>query len=154
MNLLNVENISKSYGEKILFKNINLGINEGDKIGLIGINGTGKTTLFKIIAGLEEPDEGVVVKGSSVRIEYLPQKISFDPDATVKEQVFKGNSKNMVLLRQYEEAINNPNTPNEEILRLTNEMDAMNIWSLENEAKAILTTLGISDFQYSFCLVL
>ena len=147
MNLLNVENISKSYGEKILFKNINLGINEGDKIGLIGINGTGKTTLFKIIAGLEEPDEGVVVKGSSVRIEYLPQKISFDPDATVKEQVFKGNSKNMVLLRQYEEAINNPNTPNEEILRLTNEMDAMNIWSLENEAKAILTTLGISDFQ-------
>lgn len=147
MNLLNVENISKSYNEKQLFKNINLGINEGDKIGLIGINGTGKTTLLKIIAGMEEADEGAVVKGSSVRIEYLPQKISFDPNATVEEQVFKGNSKNMILIRQYHEAISNPNTSSEELLKLTNEMDAMNLWNLENEAKAVLTKLGISDFK-------
>ena len=147
MNLLNVENISKSYNEKRLFKNINLGINEGDKIGLIGINGTGKTTLLKIIAGMEEADEGAVVKGSSVRIEYLPQKISFDPNATVEEQVFKGNSKNMILIRQYHEAISSTNTSSEELLKLTNEMDAMNLWNLENEAKAVLTKLGISDFK-------
>lgn len=147
MNLLNVENISKSYNEKQLFKDINLGINEGDKIGLIGINGTGKTTLLKIIAGMEEADEGAVVKGSSVRIEYLPQKISFDPNATVEEQVFKGNSKNMILIRQYHEAISSLNTSSEELLKLTNEMDAMNLWNLENEAKAVLTKLGISDFK-------
>ncbi|WP_077369112.1 ABC-F family ATP-binding cassette domain-containing protein [Anaerosalibacter sp. Marseille-P3206] len=147
MNLLNVENISKSYNENKLLKNISLGINEGDKIGLIGINGTGKTTLLKIIAGIEEADEGRIVKGSAVRIGYLPQKIAFDPNATVEEQVFRGNSKNMVLLRKYEEAINNPNTPSEEIVRLTHQMDAMDVWNLENEAKAVLTKLGITDFK-------
>lgn len=147
MNLLNVENISKSYNEKELLKNISLGINEGDKIGLIGINGTGKTTLLKIIAGIEEADEGRIVKGSLIRIEYLPQKIIFDPNATVEEQVFKGNSENMVLLRAYQKAIDNPNTSNEEIVRLTHEMDTMNVWNLENEAKAVLTKLGITDFK-------
>lgn len=147
MNLLNVENITKSYNENQLLKNINLGINEGDKIGLIGINGTGKTTLLKIIAGIEEADEGRIVKGISTRIEYLPQKIVFDPVATVKEQVFRGNSENMILLREYQEAIENPNTSSEEIVRLTHQMDAMNAWNLENEAKAVLTKLGITDFK-------
>ena len=147
MNLLNVENITKSYNENQLLKNINLGINEGDKIGLIGINGTGKTTLLKIIAGIEEADEGRIVKGISTRIEYLPQKIVFDPVATVKEQVFRGNSENMILLREYQEAIENLNTSSEEIVRLTHQMDAMNAWNLENEAKAVLTKLGITDFK-------
>lgn len=147
MNLLNLENISKNYGEKELFKNINLGINEGNKIGLIGINGTGKTTLLKIIAGLEEPDNGRVIKGNSVRIEYLPQSIPFDPDTTVKEQVFKGNSENMILVREYEEAINNPNTSNEKIISLTQKMDITDAWNLENEAKAVLTKLGITNFD-------
>lgn len=147
MNLLNLENISKSYGEKELLKNINLGINEGNKIGLIGINGTGKTTLLKIIAGLEEPDNGRMIKGNSIRIEYLPQSIPFDPDTTVKEQVFKGNSENMILVREYEEAINNPNTSNEKIISLTQKMDVAGAWNLENEAKAVLTKLGITNFD-------
>ena len=147
MNILNIENISKSYSENPLLKNISLGINEGDKIGLIGKNGTGKTTLLKIITGLEEPDEGRIIKGSTTRIEYLPQDIDFDPNDTVKEQVFKGNSKNMVLIRKYQEAIRNPNTPNEEIIKLTQEMDKLDAWKLESEAKAVLTKLGITDFQ-------
>ena len=90
MNILNAENISKSYSEKILLKNISLSINEGDKIGVIGINGTGKSTLLKIIAGLEIPDEGKITKGSSINIEYLPQNPDFHPEATVLEQVFRG----------------------------------------------------------------
>ena len=147
MNLLNIENISKSYNENQLLNNISLGINEGDKIGLIGINGTGKTTLLKIIAGIEETDVGRIVRGNLIRIEYLPQKIEFDPDATVEGQVFKGNSENMVLLRKYEKAINNANTSSEEIIRLTHEMDAMDVWNLENEAKSVLTKLGITDFK-------
>ncbi|MCG4584554.1 ABC-F family ATP-binding cassette domain-containing protein [Anaerosalibacter bizertensis] len=126
---------------------MNLGINEGNKIGLIGINGTGKTTLLKIIAGLEEPDNGRVIKGNSVRIEYLPQSIPFDPYTTVKEQVFKGNSENMILVREYEEAINNPNTSNEKIISLTQKMDVAGVWNLENEAKAVLTKLGITNFD-------
>lgn len=147
MNLLNAENISKSYTEKKLLSKISLGINDTDKIGLIGINGTGKSTLLKIIAGIEEADEGVVIRGGSVRIEYLPQNPDFDPEATVLEQVFKGDSLVMKLVREYEEAISSPNTSVEKITKLTHEMDVMNAWSLENEARTILTKLGSADFN-------
>ncbi len=146
MNLLTVENISKSYTEKKLLSKITFGINEGDKIGVIGINGTGKTTLLKIIAGVEQADEGKVVGGNSVRTEYLSQNPDFDTEATVLEQVFYGNSAIMKLIRDYEEAIQNRDTLNEEILKLTHDMDAMNAWSLDSEARSILTKLGISDF--------
>lgn len=147
MNLISIEHLSKAYSEKQLFKDINFGINDGDKIGLIGINGTGKTTFLKIIAGVEEADEGRVIKGNNVNIEYLPQDIDFDLNATVVEQVFRGNSKNVQLVRRYEEAIMNPNVRSEEILRLTQEMDEANAWDLESEAKSVLTQLGIKDFN-------
>ncbi len=147
MNLITIENLSKAYSEKQLLKNISMGIDDGDKIGLIGINGTGKTTFLKIIAGIEESDTGKVVKGSNVNIEYLPQDIDFDINATVVEQVFKGNSKNIQLVRKYQEALMNPESKNNEILRLTQEMDAANAWGLEAEAKAVLTKLGVNDFN-------
>lgn len=146
MNLLTAENISKSYSEKQLFNNINLGINEGDKIGVIGVNGTGKTTLLKIIAGVEVPDGGRVVKGNSVKIEYLMQSPEFDSEATVIEQIFKGDSPLMKLIREYEEALQDPEIQSNKILRLTQEMDALNAWSIESEAKTILTKLGVTDF--------
>ena len=91
MNLLTAENISKSFNsDKILFDNISLGINEGDKIGLIGINGTGKSTLLKILAGEEEADRGKLTKGNAVRIAYLPQNPEFDDDESVISEVIKG----------------------------------------------------------------
>ena len=147
MNLLSAENISKSYSEKKLLGNVNLGINEGDKIGLIGINGTGKTTLLKIIAGVERADEGAVVRGNSVRIEYLPQNPYFDPEATVLEQVFKGNSPIMKLIRDYSEAVSRQENSDERLLQLTHDMDVMNAWNLESEARTVLTKLGITDFS-------
>ena len=147
MNLISIENLSKAYNEKQVLKDISLGINEGDKIGLIGINGTGKTTFLKIIAGMEEPDTGRIIKGNNVNIEYLLQDIDFDLEVTVVEQVFRGNSKNIQLVRRYEEAILNPNTKSEEILKLTEEMDNANAWDLENEAKSVLTKLGITNFN-------
>ncbi|MFU0825090.1 ABC-F family ATP-binding cassette domain-containing protein [Clostridium sp.] len=147
MNLLSAENISKSYSEKKLFNNISLGINEGDKIGLIGINGTGKSTLLKVIAGVEESDEGRIIKGNSVRIEYLSQNPYFDPEASVLEQVFKGNSPIMKVIREYEEAVESPETSSEKLMKLTHNMDALNAWSLESEAKSVLTQLGIKEFK-------
>ncbi len=146
MSLISIENISKSYSEKQLLNNINLGINEGDKTGVIGINGTGKSTLLKIIAGVEAADEGRIIKGNSVRVEYLSQNPNFDPEATVIEQVFKGNSEIMRIIREYEKAIQNPDIPVEEITRLTSAMDAANAWQIESEAKTVLTKLGILDF--------
>ena len=92
MNLLTLENISKSYTERMLFDHINLGINEGDKIGVIGINGTGKSTLLKIIAGLEEADDGTVTKGNKLRISYLPQTPVFDETKSILVNVTEGQT--------------------------------------------------------------
>lgn len=147
MNLLTIENISKAYSEKKLLDNINLGINEGDKIGVIGINGVGKSTLLKIIAGAEQPDEGRLIKGNSVRLEYLSQNPYFDNEATVLEQVFRGDSDIMRLIRAYEQAVQCPDTPPEKLIKLNAEMDKLNAWSMESEAKGILTKLGIEDFE-------
>lgn len=145
MNILNAENISKSYSEKILLKNISLGISEGDKIGVIGINGTGKSTFLKIIAGQEVSEEGRITKGSSVSIEYLPQSPDFHPDATVLEQVFRGDTAVMKTIRAYEAALEIGDA--EAIMKLTHDMDAADAWSIEVEAKTVLTKLGISDFN-------
>lgn len=147
MSILVAENISKSYSEKQLIKNINLGINEGDKIGLIGINGTGKSTLLKLLAGAEQPDEGRIIRSNSAGIEYLPQNPSFDAEASVLEQIFRGDSAVMKLLRSYEEEVMRPDTSSEELMRLTHEMDAANAWNIESEAKTVLTKLGITDFD-------
>ncbi|MBS4536130.1 ABC-F family ATP-binding cassette domain-containing protein [Clostridium sp. D2Q-14] len=147
MNLLNIENVSKAYSEKELFNDISFGINEGDKIGLIGINGTGKSTLLKIITGEVPADSGRVIKGNDVRVEYLSQNLYFNKDATILEQVFEGNSEIMSTIRKYNEAIENPDTPNEEIIKLSHKMDIKNAWDLESEAKTILTELGITNFK-------
>ena len=90
MNILNIEHVSKIFGEKRIFDDVSYGIHEGDKIGIIGINGTGKTTLLKIIAGLEEPDEGQVIKQNGLRITYLPQNPKFPEGATVLDYVTQG----------------------------------------------------------------
>lgn len=147
MNLITIENISKSYSEKILLEDISLGINEGDKIGIVGVNGVGKSTLLKIIAGTEKPDTGRIIKGNSVFIEYLSQSPYFDPEATVIEQVFHGDSPKMKLVREYETALQEPEANSEKLLRLSAEMDRVNGWGLENEAKNVLTKLGITDFN-------
>lgn len=90
MNILNVEKVSKTYGEKVLFDSVTLGVNKGDKIGVIGVNGTGKSSLLKIIAGLEEPDEGKVIKGLGVTVSYLAQSPDFQDEETVIEYVLRG----------------------------------------------------------------
>lgn len=153
MNLITLENISKSYSEKILANNVSLGINEGEKIGLIGVNGTGKSSFLKIVAGVEEPDEGTVIKGNRVRIEYLAQTPDYDDNATVLEQVFKGNSEEMRILREYEELLEKidkgevKENDSERLIRLQGKIDALNLWDMESEAKNVLTKLGITNFE-------
>lgn len=90
MNILNLEHISKIFGEKVIFDDVSYGVHEGDKIGIIGINGTGKTTLLKIIAGLEEPDSGQVITQNGLRITYLPQNPVFPEGASVLSYVTEG----------------------------------------------------------------
>ncbi|MGL5754788.1 MAG: ABC-F family ATP-binding cassette domain-containing protein [Paraclostridium sp.] len=152
MNLIALENITKSYSEKVLVNNISLGINEGEKIGLIGVNGTGKSTLLKIIAGSEEADSGTIIKPNKVRIEYLPQNPHYDETATVLEQVFKGTSSEMKLLRDYQKVLDKLNlnyddSLNNELIKLQDKIDALNLWDLESEAKSVLTKLGVINFN-------
>ena len=151
MNIITLENISKNYSEKVLLKDVSLGINDGDKIGLIGINGAGKSTFLKIIGGKDEFFDGSISKGKNMRIEYLDQNPPFDQDATVLEQVFKGETKEMITLREYEETIErieNSNGDdfdnlNDKLLKLQEQIDSLNLWDLESSAKTILTKLGV-----------
>lgn len=153
MNLLTLENINKTYSEKVLLRNVSLGINSGDKIGLIGVNGAGKSTFLKILTNREEFFEGTIIKGKNVRIEYLAQNPDFNLDATVLEQIFRGDTPEMKLIMEYENLLEEINKglfddeKNSKLIRLQEKIDNMNLWDLESDAKAILTKLGIKDFN-------
>lgn len=153
MNLITLDNINKSYSEKILLNNVSLGINTGEKIGLIGINGAGKSTLLKIVTGRDEFFNGSVTKGKNIRIEYLSQNPDFNKDSTVLEQIFKGDTPEMKLLMEYEillEDINKNSVDdkkNNRLISLQGKIDSMNIWDLESDAKVILNKLGITEYS-------
>ena len=153
MILLSVNGIKKVYGEKIIFNDMTLNIDSNEKIGIIGVNGTGKSSLLKIMAGLEVPDDGEIVTSNELVIEYLPQNPYFDENSTVLEQVFKGTSPIMQVLRQYEMAVMalEKDPMNEklqkQLMDYSGQMDAQGAWQLESEAKAILTQLGIFNFD-------
>lgn len=116
MNILNVEKVSKTYGNRLLLDSVTMGVNEGDKIGVIGINGTGKSTFLKIIAGIVTPDAGKVVKGNGIRVSYLPQNPVFEPDDTVLDYVCRGK------------------------------LASDNASTIESQARSILNRLGITDY--------
>lgn len=150
--ILTVENLSKSYGEKILFENINFTIDNGDKIGLVGVNGTGKSTFIKTIAGVITPDYGSMIKARGLQIECLLQDAELEPDNTVLMEVFKGNQPIMKVLAQYEQALKVSETENnkllqDEVLKLSQEIDRLDGWKIESDAKIVLTKLGITDFS-------
>lgn len=152
MKVLNVENLVKSYGDKILFDNISFAITETDKIGLIGINGTGKSTLLKAIAGIESTDAGFITHPNDYNIEYVPQEPSFNTELTVIEEVFSGDSPLMKLFRSYELILNdlqNDQTNDikqNRLFAIQQEMDALNAWETNSQAKIVLNRLGIDDY--------
>lgn len=151
VHLMTIENLGKSYGEKALLHDISFGIDDEDKIGIIGINGTGKSTLLKIIAGVETPDEGQLIKSSKMRVTYMAQNPDFKEDATVIEQIFSGQTKEMVIMREYEYILDQIEKGNEELsarlLELQVEIDSLDLWNLESEAKTVLTKLNIHNFD-------
>ncbi|WP_405383795.1 ABC-F family ATP-binding cassette domain-containing protein [Phascolarctobacterium sp.] len=150
--ILSAENLAFSYGERTLFEGVTFNVEEGDKYGIIGVNGTGKSTLLRMIAKRDAGGGKLTIPGNVV-MEYLPQDPPYEADATVLEQIFKGDSPLMVLLRQYElaveQAANNPDDAKaqKELLDLQQEMDDNYAWQLESEAKAVLTQLGITRLQ-------
>ncbi|MFD0711909.1 ABC-F family ATP-binding cassette domain-containing protein [Paenibacillus sp. GCM10027626] len=153
MHVLTVDHITKSYGEKKLFEDVNFGVEEGDKIGINGINGTGKSTFLKVIAGLEPPDSGSIITGNGVTVQMLAQDPVFEPEETVLEHVLGGDSEQMRALQAYSEALTalellpGDAALQEKLVRANQRMDELDAWRLESEAKTALSKLGIHDFD-------
>lgn len=135
MNIINAENLTKSYTERKLLDKASFYLQEGEKVGVIGINGTGKSTLLKIIAGLEEPDEGQVTCANHIVVRYLPQNPVFDPEMTVLESVLTQCVLNFVGSERSERTDADAHAHAQE-----------QKWSLESDAKSMMTRLGITDF--------
>lgn len=151
MKELKVTDLYKTFGDKTLFDRISFLIHEKDRIGLIGVNGTGKSSLLTILAGLDSGDGDIsaIEKASDYRIGYLSQEQEFNPDASVLEIVFKGNNPLMQTVRQYEEALlalndaaENPQLQ-EQFSKAEEAMNKLDAWTADSEAKAILNKLGI-----------
>ncbi|MFC3747870.1 ABC-F family ATP-binding cassette domain-containing protein [Paenibacillus sp. GCM10012306] len=153
MNIMTVEHLSKSYGEKTLFKDASFGMDDRDKIGIVGVNGTGKSTFLRIIAGLDTPDEGQIAIGNDVRVQYLAQNPPYEPGNTVLQQVFAGEDPALLATREYMDVVaqlevNPGNTALEsKLAKLGQAIDAADAWHLESEAKSVLTKLGITRFD-------
>ncbi|WP_068786416.1 ABC-F family ATP-binding cassette domain-containing protein [Paenibacillus phocaensis] len=152
MNILTVEQLTKTYGEKVLFQDASFGMDENDKIGVIGVNGTGKSTFLKVIAGLTQADSGKVAINRDVRVTFLAQNPEYAPDLTVLRGVFQGGGPELQVVSAYmeaEEALERE--PGDvarqaELSRLSQEMDRLQTWTLVSEAKSVLSKLGIPDF--------
>lgn len=150
MNLLTMDNVSKTYGVKTILQEISFGIDEDEKIGLVGINGSGKSTFLKLIAGREEPDRGQMVRNSNLRMEYLPQNPPYDPEAAVLDTALSGDAPAMQVWRRYRQAIGSEAAGAgmaQQVARLSQQMEALDAWNLESEVRGILTRLGINQFD-------
>lgn len=144
-NLLQVENLTKSYGVNSLFDDINFTINEGDKVGLIAKNGTGKSTLLSIIAGDDTPDDGKLIFKNDVTIGYLKQLPQFEPHLSVMDTCLIGDDDQSKAIRQYENALIEGN--NEEMTKAIQAMDLASAWDYEERFKQILSQLKIDNFK-------
>ncbi len=146
MNLLQIDNISKSFGEKILFQNLSLGIEKGDKVGLIARNGIGKSTLMQIIAGKQPADEGTVTFRNGITVGYLEQEPLMNDSASVIQQVFQWDNPVIKLILEYEKAVLHDNK--DRVGELIHKLDAANAWNYEVKIKQILTKLKINDLDF------
>ena len=146
MNYLSVENISKSYGERTLFKNISFGINKDQKIAFIAKNGSGKTTIMNIINGFDEPDTGQVVLRKSIRMAFLSQDNKLQDELTIEESIFASDNESLKIIEAYEKALENPDDE-EAYQKAFDGMDQHNAWDFETQYKQILFKLKLEDFK-------
>ncbi len=144
MNYLSVENISKSFGERTLFENISFGINKDQKIAFVAKNGTGKTSILKIINGEDIPDTGQVVIRKEIKMAFLSQEPNLDPELTIEESIFASDNEILKVIERYEKALENPG--DEEAYQKAFEgMDMHNAWDFETQFKQILFKLKLED---------
>ncbi|WP_295773810.1 ABC-F family ATP-binding cassette domain-containing protein [uncultured Limosilactobacillus sp.] len=153
MQTLRADNLTSTYGEKTLFKDVSFIINENDRIGLIGTNGSGKTSLLNVIAGLTNAEQGAITKPSEYTIGYLQQQPNLDPQKTVTEAVFASDQAVFKLIRRYHQALDEFSQHPEDsqaieaYTKLQAQMDQANAWEAESQIKTILTQLHLTDLN-------
>ena len=150
MNILSLENVGKNYGVKPLFDNVTIGLEDRDKIGIIGANGSGKTTFLRVIAGTEKPDSGKITRAQSKTLAYLAQNPAIDDEKTVLETIFASSSGVMKTIADYETACHDlaveySDELLEKVSELQHQLEINGGWEIETNAKNVLTKLGIHD---------
>lgn len=146
MNYLSVENISKSYGERVLFQDISFGINEGQKIGFVAKNGTGKTSILNIIAGIDVPDSGNIVIRKNINVSFLPQEPKLNADLTIEEVINTSENKIIKVIAAYEKSLLHPD--DSEALQIAfDAMEANHAWDFETKYKQILFKLKLENLE-------
>lgn len=146
MNYISVENISKSYGDRTLFKNLSFGINKNQKVAFVAKNGTGKTSILNIIAGLDTPDEGQVIQRKDIQIAYLSQNQIFDDSLSVEQTIFATENRVLPIIKQYEKALENPED-SDNYQKAFDLMDQNNAWDFETQYKLVLSKLKLTDLS-------
>ena len=146
VNYLSVENISKSFGERTLFDNLSFGINKDQKIAFVAKNGTGKTSILKILTGEDTPDTGQVVIRKDIKMAFLPQEPILDPELTIEESIFASDNDTLKVIEQYEKALENPEDE-EAYQKAFERMDMHNAWDFETQYKQILFKLKLEDLK-------
>ncbi|WP_166383385.1 ABC-F family ATP-binding cassette domain-containing protein [Polaribacter sp. 11A2H] len=144
MNYLSIENISKSYGERVLFEDISFGISKDQKVAFVAKNGSGKTSILNIIAGLDVPDSGQVVSRKGISIAYLAQKDDINPDLTIEETIFATDNKILSIVNQYEKALLNLDDT-DAYQTAFEQMEQYNAWDFETQYRQILSKLKLDD---------
>ncbi|MBS7786277.1 ABC-F family ATP-binding cassette domain-containing protein [Flavobacterium sp. CYK-55] len=146
MNYLTVENISKSYGERTLFENLSFGINKDQKIAFVAKNGTGKTSILKIITGEDVPDTGQVIMRKDIKMAFLSQEPNLQPELTIEESIFASDNDILKVIEQYEKALENPEEE-EAYQKAFENMERHNAWDFETQYKQILFKLKLDDLK-------
>ncbi len=146
MNYLTVENISKAYGERVLFEDLSFGINKDQKIAFVAKNGSGKTSILNIVAGKDVPDSGQIVSRKGIHIAYLSQEHDFDVNKSIEETIFATENKILPIIQKYEQALQNPDDA-EAYQAAFDLMDQHNAWDFETQYKQILSKLKLDKLQ-------
>ena len=146
VNYISVENISKSYGDRTLFSNLSFGINKNQKVAFVAKNGTGKTSILNIIAGLDAPDNGQVIQRKDIQVAYLSQHQIFDNHLTIEETIFATENRILPIIKQYEKALENPED-SENYQKAFDLMDQNNAWDFETQYKLVLSKLKLNNLS-------
>lgn len=153
MQTLRADNLTSIYGEKTLFKDVSVIVNENDRIGLIGVNGSGKTSLLNVLAGVTSADSGEITKPNDYTIGYLKQKPDLDPEKTIMDAVFAGDQRIFATIRRYEMALQQfsdhpeDNKAADDFTKMQGIMDQQDLWDADSQVKTILTQLKINDWH-------